>query len=107
MRNYPQFTEVFFFFISLMLGIGFGTIFPAFNSLFISLAPNNKRGTATSTYLTAWDIGIGSGLVIGGSVAQHTSFGMAYFTGACLIMVSILFFCLKVSPHYHKNKLHP
>ncbi|KAA6329337.1 Tetracycline resistance protein class B [termite gut metagenome] len=104
-RNYPQFTEVFFFLISLMLGIGFGTIFPAFNSLFISLAPNNKRGTATSTYLTAWDIGIGSGLVIGGYVAEHTSFGMAYFTGACLIIVSVLFFSLKVSPHYHKNKL--
>ncbi|KAA6310997.1 Tetracycline resistance protein class B, partial [termite gut metagenome] len=85
--------------------IGFGTIFPAFNFLFISLAPNNKRGTATSTYLTAWDIGIGLGLVIGGSVAQHVSFGMAYFTGACLIIVSVLFFYLKVSPHYHKNKL--
>jgi MFS family permease len=104
-KNHPQFTEVFFFFISMMLGIGFGTIFPAFNFLFISLAPNNKRGTATSTYLTAWDIGIGLGLVIGGSVAQHVSFGMAYFTGACLIIVSVLFFYLKVSPHYHKNKL--
>ncbi|KAA6349034.1 Tetracycline resistance protein class B [termite gut metagenome] len=104
-KTYPQFTEVFFFFISLMLGIGFGTVFPAYNSLFISLAPNNKRGTATSTYLTSWDMGIGIGLIAGGLVAQYASFAVAFFIGACLVVVSVLFFCLKVGPHFYKNKL--
>ena len=48
-----------FFIIALGLGIGFGIMFPAYNTLFVNLAPNNQRGTATSTYLTSWDVGIG------------------------------------------------
>ena len=85
--------------IALLLGVGFGTMFPAFNTLFVNLAPNNQRGTATSTYLTSWDVGIGIGLMAGGYIAQLTSFG------ACLTVVSIFYFKLRVAPHYHKNKL--
>ena len=91
--------------VALLLGVGFGTMFPAFNTLFVNLAPNNQRGTATSTYLTSWDVGIGIGLTAGGYIAQITSFDMAYFFGACLTVISIFYFNLKVSPHYHKNKL--
>ena len=87
------------------IGSSFGTMFPAFNTLFVNLAPNNQRGTATSTYLTSWDVGIGIGLTAGGYIAQITSFDMAYFFGACLTVISIFYFNLKVSPHYHKNKL--
>lgn len=101
----PELTEVLFFMIALLLGVGFGTMFPAFNTLFVNLAPNSQRGTATSTYLTSWDVGIGIGLLAGGYIAQLTSFDMAYLFGACLTVVSIFYFKLKVAPHYHKNKL--
>ncbi|MCI5814934.1 MAG: MFS transporter [Bacteroidales bacterium] len=94
-----------FFGVAAGLGIGFGTMFPAFNSLFVNLAPNNQRGTATSTYLTSWDIGIGLGMMAGGYIAQVSTFDKAYFFGACLTVVSALYFNLKVSPHYHQNKL--
>lgn len=105
MRFTPELTNVLFFMVALLLGVGFGTMFPAFNTLFVNLAPNSKRGTATSTYLTSWDVGLGIGLVTGGYIAQLTSFDMAYFVGACLTVVSVFYFKLKVSPHYHKNKL--
>lgn len=105
MHVMPELTNVLFFMVALLLGVGFGTMFPAFNTLFVNLAPNSQRGTATSTYLTSWDVGLGIGLVAGGYIAQVTSFDMAYFVGACLTVVSILYFKLKVSPHYHKNKL--
>ena len=105
MKINPELTEVLFFMIALLLGVGFGTMFPAFNTLFVNLAPNNQRGTATSTYLTSWDVGIGIGLMAGGYIAQLTSFDMAYLFGACLTVVSIFYFKLRVAPHYHKNKL--
>ena len=105
MKISPELTEVLFFIIALLLGVGFGTMFPAFNTLFVNLAPNSQRGTATSTYLTSWDVGIGIGLTAGGYIAQLTSFDMAYLFGACLTVVSIFYFKLKVAPHYHKNKL--
>lgn len=101
----PELTEVLFFTVALLLGVGFGTMFPAFNTLFVNLAPNSQRGTATSTYLTSWDVGIGIGLMAGGYIAQITSFDAAYFFGACLTVISIFYFNMRVAPHYHKNKL--
>ena len=97
--------NVLFFGIALMLGVGFGIMFPAYNTLFVNLAPNNQRGTATSTYLTSWDVGIGIGMLAGGYIAEISSFDRAYLFGACLTIVSTFYFHLKVSPHYHKNKM--
>ena len=94
-----------FFGIALLMGVGFGIMFPAFNTLFVNLAPNSQRGTATSTYLTSWDVGIGIGMLTGGYIAEISTFDKAYLFGACLTVVSALYFRLKVTPHYHKNKL--
>ncbi len=96
---------ILFFGISLMLGIGFGIMFPAYNTLFVNLAPNTQRGTATSTYLTSWDVGIGIGMVAGGYIAEKLSFDKAYLFGACLTVVSTFYFNRKVAPHYHLHKL--
>lgn len=98
-------TTFFFFLISLLLGIGFGTMFPAYNTLFVNLAPNSQRGTATSTYLTSWDVGIGIGMVVGGYIAEISTFKMAYLCGAILTVISFFYFKIKVSPHFHRNKL--
>ena len=97
--------SILFFTIALCLGIGFGIMFPAFNTLFVNLAPNSQRGTATSTYLTSWDIGIGIGMLTGGYIAEISTFDKAYLFGACLTIISSIYFHFKVVPHYHKNKL--
>lgn len=97
--------EGMFFAVPLLLGIGFGIIFPAMNTLYINLAPNNQRATATSTYLTAWDVGIGIGIVSSGVIAQHFTFYMVYLIGSILCAISLIFFVRKVTPHYNKNKL--
>lgn len=97
--------ECTFFAVPLLLGIGFGIIFPAMNTLYINLAPNNKRATATSTYLTAWDVGIGIGIASSGIIAQHFTFYMVYLIGSILCTVSLIFFVIKVTPHYNRNKL--
>ena len=94
-----------FFSVALLLGVGFGIMFPAYNSLFVNLAPNSQRGTATSTYLTSWDVGIGIGMLTGGYIAEVSTFDKAYLFGACLTIVSMLYFNGKVAPNYHKNKL--
>ena len=98
-------TTVFFFAIALLLGIGFGTMFPAYNTLFVNLAPNSQRGTATSTYLTSWDVGLGIGMLTGGYIAEIASFRMAYLFGSALTVVSMIYFRVKAGPHFLKNKL--
>ena len=96
---------IIFFAVALLLGVGFGIMFPAYNTQFVNLAPNNQRGTATSTYLTSWDVGIGIGMLTGGYIAEVSTFDKAYLFGACLTIISMLYFNGKVTPHYHKNKL--
>ncbi len=100
-----ELTTLFFFAISLLLGIGFGTMFPAYNTLFVNLAPNKQRGTATSTYLTSWDVGIGIGMLLGGYAAEIWSFKIAYLLGAMLTVVSLCYFRKKVGPHFLQNRL--
>lgn len=101
-----EFTSYLFLWIALLQGIAFGTMFPAFNTLFVNLAPNSQRGTATSTYLTSWDVGIGIGLMTGGAIAEaFGGYSCAYLFGACLTVISGLFFALKAAPHFNHNRL--
>lgn len=94
-----------FFLVPVVLGVGFGVMFPAYNTVFVNLAENNQRGTATSTYLTSWDIGLGIGIVFGGKIADLMNFQTAYFLGACLTIVSAIYFKYKVTPHFAENRL--
>ena len=94
-----------FFGVALFMGIGFGSMFPAFNTMFVNLASNNQRATATSTYLTCWDTGAGLGIVLGGYIAQHSDFQTAFFFCACLIVVSAFSFIRIITPYFHKHKV--
>jgi MFS family permease len=93
-----------FYGVALFLGVGFGSMFPAFNTMFVNLAPNNQRATATSTYLTSWDVGIGLGLTLGGYVAHHAGFQTAYLVGAGLIAVAMGVFVGGLAGYYERFK---
>lgn len=94
-----------FFGTALFLGLGFGSLFPAFNMLFVNLAPHNQRATATSTYLTSWDVGIGLGLAAGGYVADLSNFQTVFFCSGCLTGAAILLFSSYITSFYKKHAL--
>ncbi len=97
---------VLFFIIPVILGLGYGLIFPAFNTLFVNLAPNNRRATASSTFMTSWDLGVGLGLILGGRFADSTGgLALAYTVGSLLMLFAFIYFAKVVDPHFHKNKL--
>ena len=100
-----DYTAVAFLLIALCCGLGFGAAFPSFNALFINLGTNAQRGTATSTYLTTWDLGLGIGIFSGGMMAEHFSFSAAYLVASASVLVSLIFFIIVVTPHYQRNKL--
>lgn len=93
-----------YFISALLFGYGFGTMFPAFNTLFINLAPNSMRATANATYLTGWDVGIGCGMLFGGILSEY-GYAYCYAAGVVLIIVSLLFFIRFVTPHFAANRL--
>lgn len=94
-----------FLLVPVMQGMGFGIMFPAYNSLYINLAPHNLRATATSTYLTSWDTGIGLGILLSGFIAERYSFAAVYWAGGMLCIVSMIYFNCFVTPHYRANRL--
>lgn len=104
-NEYYDATVIFFFAIALLTGVSFGIMFPAFNTLFVNLAPNSQRGTATSTYLTSWDIGLGIGMLAGGFIAEMATFRTAYLFGAILTVISAVYFAMVAGPHFLKNKM--
>lgn len=93
-----------YFVTAFLFGYGFGTLFPAYNTLFINLAPNSRRATANATYLTGWDVGIGTGMLLGGSISE-IGYKYCYMFGTVLILLSLLFFVGSVTPHFKKHRL--
>ena len=65
------FTLVGYYGCAILLGLGNGHMWPAFQNMTICVAPNNQRGTANSTILISWDIGMGLGILLGGIIAEH------------------------------------
>lgn len=101
----PTAGRLLFYIIPIVMGISFGVMFPAYNSVFVNLAPKSQRGTATSTYLTSWDTGLGLGIVLGGSIAQKTSFSTAYLFGTLMAIIAAVYFKIKVTPDYKRDQL--
>lgn len=97
---------ILFFTLPVILGLGYGLLFPAYNTLFVNLAPNNRRATASSTFMTSWDIGVGLGLILGGRFADSEGgLSLAYMVGALLIAFSYVYFVKSAGPHFLRNKL--
>lgn len=95
---------VLYFLSAFLIGYGFGTIFPAFNTLFINMAPNSRRATANATYLTGWDVGIGAGMLLGGALSVNGYSGSFTFS-AILVIVAFVYFVNFVSKHFMKHRL--
>jgi len=94
-----------FFGCAVILGLGNGHMFPAVQTMFVNLAPNNRRGTANSSMLTSWDVGVGAGVVIGGIASELSGYSAAFWIAAIVNIVGVLFFFAYVKRTYNKNKL--
>ena len=77
---------------ALLIGLGNGHMWPAFQNMTISVAPNNQRGTANSTILVSWDVGMGLGILMGGIVAELLGYSAAFWTVAAVNAAGVLLF---------------
>ncbi|MCD8185072.1 MAG: MFS transporter, partial [Rikenellaceae bacterium] len=91
--------------IALLAGIGYGFIMPAFQEMFINLAADDHRGVANATYFTFWDLGIGIGIAVAGTLIQKFNFLWLFLLYAGLIGVGLVIFRVYSSGYYQKHKL--
>ena len=80
---------------ALLLGLGNGHLWPAFQNMMIQMAHHNERGTANSTILVSWDVGIGLGVLAGGVVAETWGYTAAFWVvAASQMMAAAMFFAV-------------
>jgi predicted MFS family arabinose efflux permease len=91
--------------IAFLLGMGFGYLNPAFQSMFINLGGHHQRGTANATYFTFWDFGIGTGTATGGLVIERLGFEWLYGLCAGLLVLGVVYFAKVSASCYRQNKL--
>lgn len=90
---------------ALLIGLGNGRMYPAFLNMFIKVARHDQRGTANSSILISWDLGMGLGILMGGVVAEYVSFAAAFWTVAAIQAVGALMFILFTRFFYSRRAL--
>lgn len=90
---------------ALLIGLGNGHMWPAFQNMIISMAHHNERGTANSTILISWDIGMGLGILLGGIIAEHLGYNAAFWTVALVNALGVSLFFLRTRTFFQKFSL--
>ena len=90
---------------ALLIGLGNGHMWPAFQNMTINVASNNQRGTANSTILISWDIGMGLGILVGGVIAELISYSAAFWTVVLINGSGVALFFLATKQFFLKRNL--
>lgn len=91
---------------AVLYGIGFGSAQPALQAANLTLAPPDKRGVASASFMTAFDLGIGLGSIILGWVAQYTGYKVVFIVCAVSVFVSAGVFMLFVNRRLSEKRTH-
>ena len=92
---------------ALLIGLGNGHMWPAFQNMTINVARNNQRGTANSTILISWDIGMGLGILIGGIVAELLGYSAAFWTVVLVNATGVATYFLATRTFFLQRNLNP
>ena len=98
-------TSIGYYGCAILLGLGNGHMWPAFQNMTINVAHNNQRGTANSTILISWDIGMGLGILLGGIVAEHFGYSAVFWTVAFVNGVGVALFFLATKTFFLRRNL--
>jgi MFS family permease len=92
---------------ALLIGLGNGHMWPAFQNMTINVARNNQRGTANSTILISWDIGMGLGILVGGVISELLGYGAAFWTVVLVNAAGVACFFLATKSFFLQRNLNP
>lgn len=73
-----------------IIGLGYGAVFPALQTLSISVAPTHRAGTASATFFLLYDIGVGAGSFVFGLLAAGNGFSKMYVIAALIITFTVI-----------------
>ncbi|WOE40842.1 MFS transporter [Acinetobacter chinensis] len=74
---------------AVFIGMGYGSLFPCFQTLAIQSAPKQRMGHAVSTFFTLFDSGMAIGSVLLGMVIAQYGFQKTYLLCAVIVMLTL------------------
>lgn len=90
---------------ALLIGLGNGHMWPAVQNMMISVARHNERGTANSTLLTSWDVGMGLGILLGGILSEKYGYSTAFWTVVMVHIIGLLLYFGATRSFFTRHKL--
>lgn len=86
-----------------LIGLGYGSIVPSFQTLAIQAAPESRSAHATATFFTLFDIGIATGSYVLGLIVTSLGYSNLYLALAVFV-AGILFFYQWITNRQPKAK---
>ena len=99
------FTLIGYYGSALLIGLGNGHMWPAFQNMTICVAHNNQRGTANSTILISWDIGMGLGILLGGVIAEYLGYDASFWTAVIINAAGVATFFVATKAFFLQRRL--
>ncbi len=90
---------------ALLVGLGNGLIWPAFQNMILAIAQNHERGTANSTILTSWDLGLGLGIFLGGTISENFGYTSTFWVTVAIHALGLFIFLLGSRKFFLQRKL--
>ena len=90
---------------ALLIGLGNGHMWPSMQNMIVDLARHNERGTANSTILTGWDLGLGLGILLGGIIAEHVGYTAAFVATAAIHALGVALFFAATRSNFLRHRL--
>ncbi|WP_339295769.1 MFS transporter [Paenibacillus sp. FSL W7-1279] len=81
---------------AILYGIGFGSAQPALQAATLRIAPEDRRGAANASFMTAFDLGIGLGAILLGLVSERIGYAYLFTVTAVSVVVSLVIFTIFV-----------
>ena len=91
---------------AMLIGLGNGRMYPAFLNMFIKVARHDQRGTANSSILISWDVGVGVGMLAGGVLAEYAGYAAAFWTAAAIQAGGAAMFILRTRGFFLRRRLY-
>lgn len=82
---------------AVLIGIGYGTLFPCLQTVAIQSVPRQRIGHAISTYFTLFDLGLAVGSVIMGVLIAYWGYAVTYLFCAMMTLVTLMVYRVKVA----------
>ncbi|MBX0357991.1 MFS transporter [Halobacillus sp. Nhm2S1] len=76
-----------------LIGLGWGTLVPSLQTIALKKVPE-RAGSATATFFTIFDIGIGVGSYVVGAIATGIGFSSLYFNSSFVVLGAVVLYML-------------